>query len=105
MGTLKDSIKKEELRNVEIMLSSDLHIGLEADSLDTVLLYDVIHLIEDRPMLFAQIYRILKPNGIVSIYPMHVKKSEVLRQMREGHFLMKAEKYKGNILNFGKGDR
>jgi ubiquinone/menaquinone biosynthesis C-methylase UbiE len=105
LGTLKDSIKKEELGNVEIMLSSDLQIGLESDSLDTVLLYDVIHLIEDRPTLFAQIYKILKPNGIVSIYPMHVKKSEVLRQMREGHFLLKAEKYEGNILNFGKGDR
>ena len=104
LGTLKDNIRKEGLGNIEIMLSSDLQISLEEESVDVVLLYDVIHLIEDRATLFAETYRILKQDGIVSIYPMHLKKAEVLRQMRESHFLLKAEKYGGNILNFGKGE-
>jgi len=104
LGTLKDNIRKEGLGNIEIMLSSDLQISLEEESVDVVLLYDVIHLIEDRATLFAETYRILKPDGFVSIYPMHVKKTEALRQMREGHFLLEAEKYGGNILNFGKGE-
>ena len=100
---LKESIRKEGLGNVETILSSDLKIGLEGELVDVVLLYDVIHLIEDRARLFAEIYRILKQDGVVSIYPMHVEKAEVLRKMRVGHFLLKAEKYGGNILNFRKG--
>jgi len=102
LETLKESIGKEELGNVETILSSDLRISLEKESADLVLLYDVIHLIEDRARLFAEIFRILEPDGVVSIYPMHVKKDEVLRQMRESRFFLKAEKYEGNILNFGK---
>ncbi len=67
LGTLKDSIRKEGLGNIEIILSSDLQISLEEESVDVVLLYDVIHLIEDRATLFAETYRILKPYGVVSI--------------------------------------
>ena len=102
LETLKESARKEGSENIETILSSDLKICLEAESADVVLLYDVIHLIEDRARLFMEIYRILKPDGVVSIYPMHVKKDEVLRQMRDSHFLLKDEKYEGNILNFGK---
>jgi ubiquinone/menaquinone biosynthesis C-methylase UbiE len=100
---LKDSIRSEGLGNLEVMLSSNLQISLEKESVDVVLLYDVIHLIEDRATLFAEAHRILKPDGAVSIYPMHMENAEVLRQMRESYFLLKAEKYEGNILNFGKG--
>jgi len=103
LETLKESVRKEGLENVKTILSSDLKISLEEKSADVVLLYDVIHLIEDRARLFAETYRILKPDGFVSIYPMHVKKDEVLRQMRESRFFLEAEKYEGNILNFGKG--
>lgn len=103
LETLKESVRKEKLRNVETMLSSDLKISLEEESADMVLLYDVIHLIKDRARLFAEIHRILRSDGVVSIYPMHVENDEVLRQMRESRFFLKAEKYEGNILNFGKG--
>jgi ubiquinone/menaquinone biosynthesis C-methylase UbiE len=103
LETLKESSRKEKLGNVETMLSSDLKISLEEESADMVLLYDVIHLIKDRTRLFAEIHRILKSDGVVSIYPMHVENDEVLRQMRESRFFLKAEKYEGNILNFGKG--
>ncbi len=99
---LKESIRNGGLGNVETILSSDLNTGMEKEMADVVLLYDVIHLIEDRKELFVEIYRILKPDGIVSIYPMHVEKDEVLRQMRESYFFLKSEKFGGNILNFGK---
>lgn len=102
LETLKESVRKEGLGNVETILSSDLSTDMERETADVVLLYDVIHLVEDRKELFVEIYRILKSDGIVSIYPMHVEKDEVLRQMRESHFFMKSEKFGGNILNFGK---
>ena len=103
LGTLKEIARKEGLENMRTILSSDLKVSLEEESADVVLLYDVIHLIEDRARLFAEIYRILKLDGVVSIYPMHVEKDEVLTQMREIRFFLKTEEYEGNILNFGKG--
>ena len=102
LETLKERTREEGLWNVEPILSSNLKVSLEEASVDLVLLYDVIHLIEDRAKLFAETHRVLKPDGLASIYPMHVKKDEVLRQMRDSHFLLKDEKYEGNILNFGK---
>lgn len=102
LETLKESARKEGLGNVEIILSSDLKISLEEESADVVLLYDVIHLIEDRARLFAEICRVLKSDGFVSIYPMHVKRDEVLRQMQKSHFSLKAERHGGNILDFAK---
>ena len=95
-------LKKEGIENIETILSSDLKTGLEDKSVDVVLLYDVIHMIEDRVTLFAEIHRILKSDGLVSVYPMHVETDELLRQMRDSHFSLAAEKYEGNILNFVK---
>lgn len=102
LETLKESFRNGGLGNVETILSSDLNTGLEKETADVVLLYDAIHLIKDRKELFVEIYRVLKPNGIVSIYPMHVEKDEVLRQMRGSHFSLKSEEFEGNIFNFGK---
>lgn len=102
LETLRESVRNGGLGNVETILSSDLSTGMKNETVDMVLLYDVIHLVEDRKKLFVEIYRILKPNGIASIYPMHVEQDDVLKQMRESHFSLKSEKFEGNILNFGK---
>jgi ubiquinone/menaquinone biosynthesis C-methylase UbiE len=92
-----EQLKKEGIGNIETILSSDLKTGLKDQSVDVVLLYDVIHLIEDRATLFTEIHRILKSDGLVSVYPMHVETDELLRQMRDSHFSLAAEKYEGNI--------
>ncbi len=95
-----ENAKKSGLGNVKTIHSDTLKTGLDDESVDVVLLYDVIHLIEDRTTLFSEIHRILKPEGVVSIYPMHVKTDEIKKQMRENGFSLKDEKYEGNILNF-----
>jgi len=102
LDKLKEKVKKEGLDNLETILSSDMNTGLEKETADVALLYDVLHLIEDRKRLFSEIYRVLKPDGFVSIYPMHVEKDEVIRQMEESHLPLKVGKFEGNILNFGK---
>ena len=102
LAELEGKARKEGLGNLETILSSELDTGLKSESVDVVLLYDVIHLIEERATLFAEVHRVVKPDGLVSIYPMHVKKKQVLRQMRESDFSLEAERHGGNILNFGK---
>jgi ubiquinone/menaquinone biosynthesis C-methylase UbiE len=62
------------LENIVVMKTSgEVKIRLEDESIDVVLLYDVLHYYyfpeEDRRKLLREGYRILKPNGFLSFYP------------------------------------
>ena len=46
---------------------------LEKNNLDMILLYDVYHLIQDRTTFLSNLHTLLKPSGILSIYPRHHK--------------------------------
>jgi ubiquinone/menaquinone biosynthesis C-methylase UbiE len=59
---------------VVIKTSGELKIALEEETIDAVLLYDVLHYYYfpqeyDRRKLLREVYRILKPNGFISFYP------------------------------------
>jgi ubiquinone/menaquinone biosynthesis C-methylase UbiE len=104
LGKLEKRALKEGLQNIQTVLSSDMGVGLGNKCTDVVLLHDVIHMIDQRAALFAQVYRVLEPDGLVSIYPMHVDRDEVSRLMRESGFSLAAEEYEGSILVFRKAD-
>ena len=102
LETLVRRARKEGLQNIVTIVSSDLDTGLQEGSVDVVLLHDVLHLIDERMALFDEMHRVLDPEGRVSIYPMHVDKDEVARQMCDSGFSLRAEEYEGNILLFCK---
>jgi ubiquinone/menaquinone biosynthesis C-methylase UbiE len=102
LETLVRRARKEGLQNIVTIVSSDLDTGLQDKCVDLVLLHDVLHMIEERMALFDEMHRVLDPQGRVSIYPMHVDKDEVARQMRDSGFSLRAEEYEGNILVFCK---
>ena len=104
LETLKRRARKDGLQNIETIVSSDLDTGLQDRCVDVVLLHDVLHVIDERTALFGEMNRILDPGGRVSIYPMHVDKDEVSRQMRSTGFSLQAEEYEGNILVFCKAE-
>lgn len=52
---------------------------MEDETLDHILLIDVLQEIEDREALFDEVYRILKAGGIMTVYPMHMAEEEVIR--------------------------
>jgi ubiquinone/menaquinone biosynthesis C-methylase UbiE len=95
----------EGLEQIETVLSSGLNIDLGSESVDLLLFHDVLHMIDQRATLFGSAYRILKPEGRVSIYPMHIDNDEVSRQMQASGFALADEAYEGNILVFTKTDR
>jgi len=99
---LERAARVEGMRNIEAILSSDLDTGLRDGCVDVVLLHDVLHLIDERMALFGEMNRVLGPGGRVSVYPMHVDKNEVSRQMRSSGFSLQAEEYEGHILVFRK---
>lgn len=47
---------------------SDTDTGLPAESMDLILLYDVLHEVKDRSGLFEEFHRLLKPGGRVSFH-------------------------------------
>lgn len=102
---LKRKVRKEGLQNIETILSSNLKTSLRDRCVDVVLLHDVVHLIDERMTLLAEMHRVLRPGGRVSLYPMHMDKGEVSWQMRSSGFFLQAEEYEGNILVFRKAEQ
>lgn len=63
---------KKDLKNIELMpVTDEIDFLISNESVDIILLYDVLHLVKDRKQLLKELYRVLKPLGILSVYPKH----------------------------------
>ena len=128
MHKLMEIAKTKGLKNIIPIhtKSEESKINLESESIDAVLLYDVLHYIEalGRKRIYEEIYRILKTGGILSVYPKHRKSDEplwnlsdmelddVIEEINIWHFYLQRKFYKkllhngnynmGYILNFRK---
>ncbi|GAI58777.1 unnamed protein product, partial [marine sediment metagenome] len=99
----KLSIKaeKEELDNIVTLLSSgNVDIPIENETLNHVLLIDVLQEISDKEPLLEEIHRILKPEGLMTVYPMHIDSNEVIRVASNVKLRLKGRKFQDRILVF-----
>ena len=72
LDTLLSTAKKNGLDNIKTIVSSDETLfPINDQYIDVILLFDVLHLIDDRKKLLSEIYRVLKLGGIFSVYPKH----------------------------------
>jgi ubiquinone/menaquinone biosynthesis C-methylase UbiE len=97
---VKALVGKHGLTNVEIVLS-DGPTGLPDTIIDVVLLYDVIHHLKPIEDILAELHRVLKPDGALSVSDHHLKEEDIIAKMTgSGHFrlLNKGEK----VYNFSK---
>ncbi len=71
---IKERAGDEGLTNIETVLSdsSKPSIDLPDKSVDIILVYDVMHEIDDRRGLLQELSRVLKGDGILSVFPMHM---------------------------------
>ena len=86
------------LRNIEVIHNSgEVEIGLENESVDFVLLYDILHYLKpnERKILYSEVYRVLEPDGLLSVYPKHVIEDFPLDEFRGLHL----EDVKQEIMN------
>jgi len=119
LNGLKQKGEEKQLENIEIVdVSEETGLPLQDESVDVVLLYDVIHLVDNRRELLADIYRVSKPNAIVSVYPKHHQEDmnmdldDVKNEIEFAHFRFEKKLYKklihnnhlerGYVLNFRK---
>jgi len=72
------------LKNIRtINTSGQIQVDLENDSIDVVLFYDVLHYHEKkREKLYAEAYRVLKEDGLLSVYPKHTLEDNPIREFR-----------------------
>ncbi len=77
---VQDIASKKQLANVETILS-DCQTGLPDNTLDVVLLYDIFHHLSDPDVVLKELYRVLKPDGILSFSDHHMKENEIVAEV------------------------
>jgi len=64
--SVEKKIREKGLKNVKTILSG-LNTGLPDKSVDIILLYNVLPTIKNRSALIKELYRVLKPGGVLSV--------------------------------------
>ena len=73
--SVRRKASRKGLQNIETVLVRGYDTGIEASSIDRVLLIDTIHLIDDPDALFREIRRMLKPDGLLFMEKGHMAMS------------------------------
>ena len=85
LNELEQKAAHLNLKNIRtINTSGRIQIDLENDSIDVVLSYDVLHYHKkgERKKLYAEAYRVLKQDGLFSVYPKHTLEDNPIREFR-----------------------
>lgn len=78
----RDNAKKNEVENVEFRLGDIENLPLADESVDVVISNCVINLSADKPKVFQEVHRVLKPKGRIAISDMALLK-ELPKRIQE----------------------
>ncbi|MBN1693285.1 MAG: class I SAM-dependent methyltransferase [Dehalococcoidales bacterium] len=76
-------ISKKGLANVEV-ICSDCETGLADESVDVVLLYDILHHLENRDEVLSELHRVLKSEGVLSVTDHHLNEENIISEITSG---------------------
>jgi len=85
LSELGRKVAFHNLTNVRaIETSGQLKLPLESGVVDVALLYDVLHYFvkDERVKLYQEVSRVLKENGLLSIYPKHTEEDSPTREFQ-----------------------
>ena len=100
---LSNKAEKEGLDNVTTLLSSgNIDIPLDTETINHVLLIDVLQEVSQKKILLKEAHRVLEPNGDVIVYPMHIDVNEVIKLASDTGFKLKDRIFQDQILVFEK---
>ena len=88
---LQEKAKSANLHNIEtIKTSGELNFEFEDGAFDAVLLYDIFWYFSlqspDLLELLKGVYRVLKPDGLISVYPEHIETEKLKQKMEKSGF-------------------
>jgi len=99
LAELSRKAAEERLENIRVgHTSGELDLPLPNASCDAMLLYDVLQLIDDWPKLLTEALRVLKPGGVLSVFPMHVDNDKVRQRAEQAGFAAPTQLH--GLLNF-----
>ena len=87
---VNQTAQKKKLSNIRTILS-DCDTGLESDSVDVVLLYYIFNDLRNPEKVLAELYRVLKPEGILSFSEYNVKKISPRLEKKEFFVIKKRD--------------
>jgi ubiquinone/menaquinone biosynthesis C-methylase UbiE len=93
--------KKQKLANVEAILS-DCATGLPDESIDVVLLYDILHGLSQPDEVLKELHRVLKLDGILSFHDHHIKEEKEVISKIAGKGLFQLSQKGARVYNFSK---
>lgn len=100
IDSLKKISSKKGLSNIETILSG-CKTNLSDNSIDAVILFDVYHELDDKVKVLEELYRVLKPDGILSVSDHHLTRENLISSLK-GSGLFKLSKEKNKIFIFNK---
>ena len=74
--TVKNFASRNHLANIETIIS-DQKTGLADNSMDYVLLFDVLHHLTQPDAVLAELHRVLKPDGILAMSDHHMEDEDI----------------------------
>jgi len=83
---LQQKAKANDLKNIKIIKTSGQTIlNLESESIDVILFYDVLHYFGkyDREKLYQEAQRVLKQDGLLSVYPKHTVGDDPIQEFKK----------------------
>jgi len=86
LDQLTEKAKELGLSNIKTMRTpGPINIVLESNTIDVVLLYDVLHYfaLRNRGRLYQEVFRVLKLNSLLSVYPKHTVEDTPLQEFRD----------------------
>jgi len=86
LDKLKEKASKYGLPNIQTIRTPDqTEIRIESNTMDVVLLYDVLHYFtqHDRRRLYEEAGRVLTPTGLLSVYPKHTVEDVPSKEFKE----------------------
>lgn len=81
--TVQGLVTKKKLSNVRVILS-DCDTGLPPASIDVVLLYDILHDLQNRAKVLKELHRVLKAKSILSISDHHLEDDGIISRVTKG---------------------
>ncbi len=83
MKSVRRLSAKRGLTNV-VPIEADTPAGIEAESIDAVILYDIFHHFPDPAAILRELHRAMKPDAVLSFSDHHMKEDAILSGVTAG---------------------
>jgi ubiquinone/menaquinone biosynthesis C-methylase UbiE len=91
VARVKREAARKRLFNITTILS-DGETGLEEQSVDVVLLYDVFHELHDAHSILRELHRVMRYTAALSVSDHHMGGDEIVTKLTESHLFELSEK-------------